>query len=113
MLMRLLLFTIFSGAAFAGCLPVTGNRILGRDLALADPRFATLPAALTIGIAPAPGSTRIYASAELQRIARTNGIAAAIDQDICFEIPMVRVREEDVIVAMQRSLPAGAALKIV
>ena len=113
MLTDLLLFTFFSGAAFAGCLPVTGNRILGPDLALADPRFATLPAALTIGIAPAPGSTRIYATAELQRIARANGITAAIDQDICFEVPMVRVREEDVMNSMRRSLPADAALKIV
>jgi flagellar basal body P-ring formation protein FlgA len=113
MFTRLLLFAVFSGAAFAGCLPVTGNHIAGRDLALADPQFAALPSSLTVGVAPAPGSSRIYAAAELQRICRANGISAKVEHDICFEIPMVRVREEEVADAMRRSLPAGAELKIV
>jgi flagella basal body P-ring formation protein FlgA len=110
---RLLLFTAFSGLAFAGCLPVTGNRILGQDLALANPLFAALPSTLTIGIAPAPGSKRIFPAAELQRLARANGIQVNVTGDTCFEIPMVRVREEDAIAAMLRALPAGAELKVV
>jgi flagella basal body P-ring formation protein FlgA len=110
---RLLLFTAFSGLAYAGCLPVTGNRIVGRDLALANPLFAALPSTLTIGIAPAPGSKRVFPAAELQRLARANGIQVNVTGDTCFEIPMVRVREEDAIAAMLRALPAGAELKVV
>jgi flagella basal body P-ring formation protein FlgA len=102
-----------SGIALAGCIPVTGNRILGRDLALADPRFSALPASLTIGFTPAPGVRRIFATLELQRLARANGINAGNPEDICFELPMLRLKEEDADAAMRRSLPAQASLKIV
>src|SRR5579863_9918852 len=85
-----------SGSAYAGCIPVTGNRILGRDLALADPRFSALPASLTVGFAPPPGAERIYAAPELQRLARANGITVTGAGDICFELPMVHLKEDDV-----------------
>jgi flagella basal body P-ring formation protein FlgA len=102
-----------SGIALAGCIPVAGNRILGRDLALADPRFSALPASLTIGFAPAPGTNRIFTAIELQRLARVNGIFSIVPDDVCFAIPMLHLTEEDAIAAMQRSLPAGAALKVI
>jgi flagella basal body P-ring formation protein FlgA len=99
--------------ALAGCLPVTGSRILGSDLAGADPRFSALPATLAIGFIPAPGTKRVYATLELQRLARANGIPATAFEDICFELPMLRLKEEDVAAAMRRSLPREAILKIV
>jgi flagella basal body P-ring formation protein FlgA len=101
-----------SGIAHSACIPVTGNRILGRDLALADPRFSGLPAGLTVGFTPAPGTKRIYAAPELQRLARANALSIASPEDICFEIPMIRVQEEDASAAMRRALPGDAALKI-
>jgi flagella basal body P-ring formation protein FlgA len=101
------------GVAHAGCIPITGNRILGRDLALADARFAALPATLTIGFAPAPGVRRVYGVTELQRIAKANGIPAASQEDICFEVPTLHLTMEDATAAMRRSLPAEADLKIV
>jgi flagella basal body P-ring formation protein FlgA len=109
----LLLFWVSSGLVLAGCVPVTGNRILGRDLALADVRFASLPTTLTIGFAPAPGAQRIYSARELQRLARASGIPIANYDDICFELPMRRITEEEVIPAMRASLPDEAILKIV
>jgi len=102
-----------SAIAFAGCIPVTGNRILGRDLAGADFRFSALPATLTVGYAPAPGTKRVYTAPELQRLARANGIPGADYGDICFELPMSRLTEEDATAAMHRSLPVDAVLKIV
>ena len=105
------------GAALASCIPVTGNRILGHDLALADPRFSALPASLTIGFTPAPGVRRIFSTQELQRLARTNGIAEGNPegnpQAICFELPMLRLNEEDANAAMRRALPAEASLKVI
>lgn len=109
----LLLLLFWSGVAPAGCIPVIGNRILGRDLALADPRFSALPASLTVGLTPAPGVKRIYSPLELQRLARANGIPPAAFEDICFELPMVRPTEEDAVSAMRHSLPSEAALKII
>jgi flagella basal body P-ring formation protein FlgA len=109
----LLLGIACAGIAFAGCVPITGNRILGRDLAGADTRFSALPASLTVGYAPAPGTKRIFTPLELQRLAKANGIPAADYNDICFELPMRHLTEEDAAAAMRRSLPAEAVLKIV
>jgi flagella basal body P-ring formation protein FlgA len=112
-MMKCLLLLASSGIAFAGCTPVTGNRILGRDLATVDPVFSALPATLAVGFIPAPGTRRVYSTLELQRLARANGIPVSAFEDICFELPMVHLMEEDVIAAMRPSLPADAVLKIV
>jgi flagella basal body P-ring formation protein FlgA len=109
----LLLLMALCGAAAAACLPVTGNRILGRDLALADPRFSALPESLTVGFTPAPGTRRIFGTAELQRVARANGLPTTAFQRVCFELPMLHLKEEDVALAMRRSLPPNATLRIV
>jgi flagella basal body P-ring formation protein FlgA len=113
--MKILLFLIpiISNVAFGACLPVGGERILGSDLALADARFAALPATQIIGYAPAPGMKRIFAAAELGRIARANGMAMENPAELCFEIPMRRISIEEAAEAMRRSLPPGAELTIV
>ena len=110
--MKLLLLMGLSSAAFAACLPVAGSRVLGRDLALADPRFAALPATLAVGFAPQPGVRRIYTAAELQRIARANGFQLADPAEICFELPMRPLSLADATAAMRRSLPADAELTV-
>lgn len=97
----------------AACRPVTGDRILGRDLAQANPAFAALPALAQFGYAPAPGSTRTLPVTELQRIARANGIALDNPGEICFEIPLHPPSESDFADAMRRSLPSAAAVRIV
>jgi flagella basal body P-ring formation protein FlgA len=109
---RLLLAITFSSVAFAACVPITGNRILGRDLALADPQFSALPSSLTLGYAPSPGMKQTYTAAELLRLAGANGIQLQHPVGICFELPMLQVREEDAVAAMRRSLPPEAELKI-
>jgi flagellar basal body P-ring formation protein FlgA len=110
---RLLLAAALPSLAFAGCFPVTGPRILARDLALADSRFSALPSTLAVGFAPDPGGKRVYTAAELERVTRANGVRLENLGDICFELPMLHVREEDAEAAMRHSLPADAELKIV
>jgi len=110
---RMLLAAALPSLAFAGCFPVTGPRIQAGDLALANSQFSALPSTLIVGFAPAPGARRIYAAAELERLARANGVKLQSPADICFELPMLHVREEDAEIAMRRSLPADAELKIV
>jgi flagella basal body P-ring formation protein FlgA len=111
--------TILAGLAFislscgAACLPVSGDRIRGRDLALAIPVFAALPANLTVAYAPAPGAKRVFAQAELGRIARANNINTAISEEVCFEIPMHEIEDTDVLSSMRRSLTADAELSLV
>lgn len=108
-----LLLSLSASLLPAACLPVTGGRILGGDLARADARFATLPATLTVGFPPGPGAQRVYSAADLQHIARANGIPAADFGAVCFELPMRRFAEADALAAMRRALLAEAELKIV
>jgi flagella basal body P-ring formation protein FlgA len=110
---RFLLVLVLAGCASADCLPITRNRILGRDLAAADSQFAALPATLTVGFAPAPGTKRVFDGAELERLARANGISVRAPAEICFELPMRQIAEEEVTAAMRSSLPADATLRIV
>lgn len=111
--MKLLLILIsLAPAALAACLPVTSGKITARDLALADPRYAALPATLTVGFAPAPGTRRVFAASELSRIARANGLLLRDAIDICFEFPLRQVSLDDASSAMHRSLPADAELRV-
>jgi len=98
---------------FGGCVPVAGDRILGRDLAAADARFSALPATLTVGFAPVPGTKRTFTIPELARLAKANGISRSSEAEICFEIPLRHITEPDVLESMRRSLPAATELAIV
>ena len=97
----------------ARCLPVTGDRIVGADLAATDKKFASLPASLQLGYAPAPGANRVFTAIELQRIARTNGIQAADFTDVCFEIPLHVPADVEFVQSMRPALPADATLRFV
>jgi flagella basal body P-ring formation protein FlgA len=108
-----LLFLMLPAVVSARCLPVTGDRILGADLASADTKFASLPAALQLGYAPSPGASRVFTALELQRIARANGIQAADFTDVCFEIPLHVPTDAEFVEAMRPALPADATLRLV
>lgn len=99
--------------ATAACLPARGNRILGRDLTAADSRFAVLPSTMTIGFAPVPGTKWVFGLAELQRIARANGMPVEGLTEVCFELVMRPLKTEDAVTAMRSALPADAVLRVV
>jgi flagella basal body P-ring formation protein FlgA len=109
----LLLLLTLPAVISARCLPVAGDRILAADLAAADTKFASLPATLQLGYAPAPGASRVFTAIELQRIARTNGIQAADFTDVCFEIPLHVPTDVEFVEAMRPALPADATLRLV
>jgi flagella basal body P-ring formation protein FlgA len=102
-----LLMWLVPVAVSAACLPVTGDRIFGRDLALSDARFSALPASLTVGSAPVPGARRVFASAELARIARAHGIVMSDPLEVCFEIPLKQLERAEVLPEMLRAFPAA------
>ena len=110
---RLLFLLGLAPCAFADCLPVTGDRILGRDLALADPRFSAMPASYIVTSAPSPGAKRVLAAAEIARIAHANNIRLDEPAELCFVIPLKPLADEQMIAAMQRSLPRGVGIAIV
>jgi flagella basal body P-ring formation protein FlgA len=109
---QLFLLAMSAVTAFPACVPVTESRIFARDLARADGRYAALPSTLVAGFSPEPGMTRIITAAELQRLARGNGLHIESPADLCFELPTERLKEEDAIAAMRRVLPPEATVKI-
>lgn len=108
MLTSLLLITIF-----AACQPVSGGRILGSDLALADSRLAALPSTLIAGFAAPPGANRTFRSAEIGRLARANGVEILNPPELCFTVPLRYPDREEVIQAVRRTLDPGATFEIV
>lgn len=82
MISAALLVAIVLGAR--GCLPVTGERIVARDMAPAVPAFSQLPEDLSLGFAPVAGARRFFAPAELQRLAREHGLSIEVRHGLCF-----------------------------
>lgn len=117
--MRLFLFLplMLPALAAANCLPVAGDHILGRDLALAEARFSLLSPTVAIGYTPAPGGTRVFSAAELQRIARSNGIAAGTNAtdfaEVCFELPLHVPADTEFVESMRQSLGPEASVRLV
>jgi flagella basal body P-ring formation protein FlgA len=106
--------TFFAMSAYgAGCLPVVGDRIYARDLAAADPAFASLPASRAVGFAPSPGAKRVFTASELGKIARANGMTSAAVREACFEIPMRPISKEDLSASMRRALPTDVDLTLI
>jgi flagella basal body P-ring formation protein FlgA len=106
-------FLAATALAFAVCHPVSGDRILGRDLAAVDNRFSALPATAPFGYAPMPGAPRVFHPAEMQTIARTAGIQASDFTDVCFEIPVHIPVESELLTALRPSLPPDATIRLV
>lgn len=78
-------FLVFAAQAFA-CQLIDGDRILGKDVAVASPMFATLNPQLEIGAAPLAGVTRVLRPDEVVRLAKQNNITLdAPAPSICFD----------------------------
>ncbi len=99
------------GLAIAACFPVTGERILMRDLAEGVPAFATADAEQIIGFAPAPGVQRRFSAGEMSRLATSNGVVNE-SAAVCIERKLTPLTKETVLAALRASLPAGAELEL-
>lgn len=111
--MKLILLLVFATVACPGCLPVRSQRITAGDLALADGRFRQLPNTLVVGWSPEPGARRVFAAAELARIAVRQNLPVEGLQEICFEVALQEVRSADLEKALRAVLPAQAELMLV
>jgi flagella basal body P-ring formation protein FlgA len=99
------------GLAISACFPVTGDRILMRDLSAAVPAFAGADAEQIIGFAPAPGAQRSFSAGELSRLAASNGVVIEA-AGVCFERKLTPLTKEQVLAGLRASLPAGAELEL-
>lgn len=103
----LVAWSALMGIGLGGCLPVSGERVLARDLAQVAPAFSALPPELVLGYTPAPGGRRTYSAAELGRLARRYGLAMEPGSPACFVRPVEALTRERVAAAMMRAMPAA------
>ncbi len=91
------------------CEIVTGEQILGADLARALPVFAGLPKDAVIGYSPAPGTRRVLHLPELQRIGAQHSIAVPDDSEACFQWKMQSITDDAIRAAIRESLNSPEA----
>ena len=98
-------FLILSMLAHSGpCEMISGDQITGADLARALPMFSMLPRDAVLAYSPAPGGRRVFASPELEGIAKKYGIAVPEGSKACFEWPLQPLDEGAVRAAIRESL---------
>ena len=104
----------FIAFQLTSCLPVHAEHIYGRDLAAALPELSALAPEKTISLSPVPGQRRVFRAIELNRIARANGLEAALNREVCFEWPRHVPRQDLVLSAMKKSLTGlNATIEVV
>jgi flagella basal body P-ring formation protein FlgA len=93
--------------ALAGCLAAAAgsDRILAGDLAPADPVFGAIAPDTEVALTPAPGVTRVFGAAELQRLALRLRLPAAPETEICVERPVAAPDPEKLLAAMREAIP--------
>ena len=101
-------------ALAAGCYPVAGTLIQGRDLKNASAGFEQLAADAAVAQAPRPGSRRFFEPDELAGIARAHALPQRAFSRLCFERASSPLKDPDLIAAMREALDApDAAIEIV
>ena len=106
-------FPVLLVLAVRACFPVSGERILMRDLTAALPAFAAANAEQVLGFAPGPGVQRRFSAGEVNRLAAGNGVSLSGDASgVCFERKLTPLTREQVMSALRASLPAGAELEL-
>lgn len=96
---------LLSIAPIFACGIIGGDRILGKDVAMASPMFAALDVQMEIGAAPLPGVQRVLRPDELVRLAKQNGIV--LDgpvSAICFERATEPLTAERLLPALRQAL---------
>jgi flagella basal body P-ring formation protein FlgA len=104
---RILILCCVAGNWAAGqtpCVPVTGSRILGADLARVVPALRTLPPDLPVAPSPLPGAIRMFSVSELQTLASRFAIREVTVEDVCFRIATESLDRARVIESMMDAL---------
>jgi flagella basal body P-ring formation protein FlgA len=110
--MRRMVVLPFLIGSVAACALVDGDRILGRDLARIDARYASAPPDLVAGFSPVAGSQRLLDIRRLTLIARQHGIAVEGLAPMCFERPTELLSAAKLQPALERALGSGGKIEI-
>jgi flagella basal body P-ring formation protein FlgA len=102
--MKLICLILAMAPAFA-CQVIDGDRIFGKDVAAASPRFAALDPHIEIGATPLAGVARVMHPEELARLARQLGIPLDSPASaICFERAAAPLTAETLLPIIEKAL---------
>ncbi|HKW96633.1 MAG TPA: flagellar basal body P-ring formation chaperone FlgA [Bryobacteraceae bacterium] len=93
------------GTALAACIPVEDDRILARDLAVAEPQFLAIAPDTPLGYAPAPGVRRVLLPGELARFAARFHLQPDPLREVCVERPMEELTRDRLLEALAAAAP--------
>lgn len=113
--MKWLLCTTLFLRAGAVCVPVQGEQILVRDLALVLPAFESAPPDQVVSFAPLPGAQRVFKAKEVWMLSRRLGVNLdpTSVKDTCFVREAIPLNAEDIQKAMQLAIGGGAEIEVV
>lgn len=97
----------------AGCIAVSGDRILAGDLAPSVAAFSAIDPRTVIGYAPLSGLERRLTRSELRHALGSRGAAADLPASLCVVRRTARIRPEEILAAMRTALPEDAALELI
>ena len=108
----ILLSILLAASDSPRCWPVSGDRILARDLAAANPLFLSADPELPLGLTPLPGTRRTLSGREVAAFVRRYGLPSALNQifpNICVERAAVPLSAPELRAALETALGIDAA----
>ncbi len=87
-----------------GCHTISSDVIFARDVAAVIPGFTRVAGDFRLGAVSDSGAPRILAGADLQRIARNQGVELVDLPDVCFALRVFVPQADEIRVAMRKTL---------
>jgi flagella basal body P-ring formation protein FlgA len=97
-------FLMALSALPAGCHTISSDVILARDVAAVIPGFARVAGDFRLGAVSDSGAPRILEGADLQRIARNQGVELVDLPDVCFALRVFVPEPDEIRAAMRKTL---------
>lgn len=102
-----------TGLVRAACVPVEGDRIRGRELAVADAAFAGVAPDADVAPAPLAGMRRVLPPLEVERLARRWGVDVGPPRQVCFERVSRLLDEVELLQTLEAALEGRARVELV
>ena len=108
--MMMALPLLFALSAPPACHAIQNEMILARDVAAVFPGFAPVAGDFHLGYVSSTGAPRIFRGADLQRIAKNQGVEILDLPDVCFALQTFIPQPEDIRTAMRQTLADVAGI---
>ena len=108
--MMMALPLLFALSAPPACHAIQNEMILARDVAAVVPSFAPVAGDFHLGYVSSTGTPRIFRGADLQRIAKNQGLDIPDLPDVCFALQTFVPQPEDIRVAIRETLADVAGI---